>query len=234
MEQTHTTTLRSVFARLSDVSHTRATVDDDDICLICRGSYFPAARDGCNPIKLQPCGHVIGHECFIHWLSQGGDATCLSCKREVDISLPLLLKPLHYISHSLWYATWDDYLADELAWLTAREKSLLIAGELSAEDAIACAGKTLVDHMVVSVVYAIIALVAIGLVWFTLTQPIVIIGSLAGAGWLTTFPSIFFCEWIVGFIVKLGIVEGVIAYVVSLALVCVGVFYPKKPALKRD
>ena len=42
--------------------------DPEDLCLICKEPYN--TPDGCHPIKLTSCGHIIGHECFEEWIKR--------------------------------------------------------------------------------------------------------------------------------------------------------------------
>lgn len=234
MERNDNPPLRSVFFRLYDFVYTnRPLVSDDDTCMICHEVYHPLADDGCHPVTLKPCGHIIGHECFLKWAYHRGKMQCILCnKGEVEIegvsfTVPPALKLLYEISHMSFYTYFDDRLRNA----TICQKGQLVAGELPAFDIKVFAGNLFVDHMAVTFVDLPTLWLCMLLAWLLLSQAFgIICWSFAGAGY-ASLPMclVLFCtwsKWPFVILFKIMLVESVMAFAVSLALVAVGVHYP--------
>jgi hypothetical protein len=69
------------------------TEADAEKCLICYGDFAAhtctpsKATDACDPVRLKPCGHVIGKTCFDVWLASSRWAVpwCLQCTAALNM-----------------------------------------------------------------------------------------------------------------------------------------------------
>ncbi|KAF2867521.1 hypothetical protein BDV95DRAFT_582308 [Massariosphaeria phaeospora] len=43
--------------------------EPEDQCMICKELYYPHSPEGCKPLRLLPCNHIIGKQCLDTWIT---------------------------------------------------------------------------------------------------------------------------------------------------------------------
>ena len=64
------TFFRDLLWRLNYNIRADVSVAPDDVCIICKEPYntsIPPSAQGCRPIQLLPCMHIVGDACFSEW-----------------------------------------------------------------------------------------------------------------------------------------------------------------------
>jgi hypothetical protein len=98
-------------------------IDAEAECFICKSPYFPHDPEGCQAIQLQPCGHIIGHQCFTEWISRTSEM-CPYWSHDLPrvlTSLPssedLQVKVLRSVVNSPWITLIDKHHAEVLTYI---------------------------------------------------------------------------------------------------------------------
>lgn len=82
-------------AKVKHQMKVKLTPEDPPHCVICHSALgtdtkrcTDPSEDTCQAVRLQPCGHVVGLECFNAWLeaTHGATPTCLQCTRPVVVN----------------------------------------------------------------------------------------------------------------------------------------------------
>ncbi|KAF2003981.1 hypothetical protein P154DRAFT_531689 [Amniculicola lignicola CBS 123094] len=94
------------------------TIQNERTCWICMETFdlTSTSNSRCKPIKLLPCGHIVGKNCFDRWRAHvGGITSCTLCSHSLtpkQESNTLYVRLLRRIASSIWFSSQDDYMAD--------------------------------------------------------------------------------------------------------------------------
>ncbi|KAF2117190.1 hypothetical protein BDV96DRAFT_598117 [Lophiotrema nucula] len=165
--------LRSVLisADLFDLD-TGVEVNPDDVCLICKEPFYPFSEDGCRPVRIMSCGHIVGDSCFESWVRTAPDK-CPYWNHLLHPKTPPGNQPINIlrrVCNSKWFKAQDDGMIVCFAEAEMREggfdldgtaRAALANGSITVKGALGLFIATVKCHAKLSILFAVIVAVLI-------------------------------------------------------------------------